>query len=112
ALDHGVLNVPLHKRGNIDIDIDREIDKWKETQAAEKRQRLDEINYQREQERKEAARLFKLVDRNLMKEEAKRLKMSLPDFRLELKIMAEYRPKKAEKILAKLIRPENNAESQ
>ncbi|MBD2798339.1 hypothetical protein ID856_17805, partial [Xenorhabdus sp. 18] len=79
TLDHGVLNVPLHKRGN----IDREIDKWKETQAAEKRKRMDEINYQREQERKEAERLFKLVDKKLMKDEAKRVGMSLPDFRLE-----------------------------
>ncbi|MBD2797697.1 hypothetical protein ID856_14300, partial [Xenorhabdus sp. 18] len=79
ALDHGALNVPLHKRGN----IDREIDKWKNEQAADRRKRMAEINYQREQERKEAARLFKLADKKLMKEEAKRLKMSLPDFRLE-----------------------------
>ncbi|MDC9593529.1 hypothetical protein [Xenorhabdus sp. IM139775] len=104
ALDHGVLNVPLHKRGN----IDREIDKWKNEQVAEKRQRLDEINYQREQERKNAEQLFKLVDRNLMKNAAKRVGMSLPDYRLELKIMVQYRPKQAEKILAKLTRPENN----
>ncbi len=100
ALDHGILNIPLHKRGN----IDRDIDKWKAEQTKEKSKRLDEINYQREQERKEAERLFKLVDRKLMWAEAKRIGMSLPDFRLELKLMVFNRPKQAEKILPRLIK--------
>ena len=35
-LDHGILNVPLHKRG----DIDRDLDRYKAQQAKEKRERM------------------------------------------------------------------------
>ena len=59
ALDHGVLNVPLSKRGNIDAEIDR----YKATEAANK---------------KKAHKAFK-VERDELRAAAKAAVSELPD---------------------------------
>ncbi len=91
ALDHGMLNVPLDKRGNFHKELDNHL-------AAEKRRKDDEMFVRKDAfntAKHEAKRLYPLMDDELIKAEAKRRGMKLRDFREVLKDIRDFKPKQA-----------------
>ncbi|CDH00540.1 hypothetical protein [Xenorhabdus bovienii] len=95
ALDHGVLNIPLHKRGN----IDREIDKWKAEQAALQKERVQLAKCELKDNKAEAKRLWALADQALIKADAKRRGIRYTELRDILDGFVKWEPKKAIKVL-------------
>ncbi|MGQ4661301.1 hypothetical protein [Lysobacter sp. F6437] len=55
SIDHGVLNVPLHKRGNIDAEIDRHM-------AQQRREQRDAAKARAAQWKADKARALVLID--------------------------------------------------
>lgn len=91
ALDHGVLNVPLAKRGNIDAQIDA----YKREQAASKesdrKARVAQLKLDKEAAKPVLAQL--LADVELINRKAVEMKMTPKALRDQLKIWATWQPK-------------------
>lgn len=102
ALDHGVLNVPLNKRGNFHKELDNHL-------AAEKRRKDDELFLRKtsfDAAKAEAKRLYPLMDDGLLKAEAKRRGLKLSELREALKDIRDCKPKHAPKVFQAFIKPE------
>ena len=95
-LDHGILNLPLAKRGNIDAQIDaykaRELARKKDERAVRKVERL-------ELEAKAKAHIASMSPERLA-ELAKANKMTLVQLKKELKSLAYWQPAKVLKLRA------------
>ncbi len=91
ALDHGMLNVPLDKRGNFHKELDNHL-------AAEKRRKDDELLARKtafNDAKSQAQHLYLKLDNDLVKAEAKRRGMKLSEFREVLKDIRDFKPKHA-----------------
>ncbi|WAT10107.1 hypothetical protein [Rouxiella badensis] len=90
-IDHGVLNLPLAKRGNFHKELDDHLE-------AESRRKEDAL-YLRKAEfnkaKEEAKRLYALMDDSLIKAEAKKRGMKVGEFREVLMSIRDSRPKLA-----------------
>lgn len=96
ALDHGVLNIPLENRGNFHKELDDHL-------AAEKRRKEDALFLCKcsfEEARAEAKRLFPLMNKTLIKAEAKRRGMKLSEFNEVLRDIRDFKPRKAPQVFA------------
>lgn len=100
ALDHGVLNVALDKRGNFHKELDENL-------AAEKRRKEDELFVRKtafNDAKSQAQHLYLKLDNDLVKAEAKRRGMKLSEFREVLKDIRDFRPKQAPVAFAPFIK--------
>lgn len=91
ALDHGMLNVPLDKRGNFHKELDEHL-------AADKRQKEDELFVRKtdfNDAKSQAQHLYLQMDSALVKAGAKRRGMKLSEFREVLKYIRDFKPKQA-----------------
>jgi len=91
ALDHGMLNLPLDKRGNFHKELDDHL-------AAEKRLKQDELFVRKtafNDAKSHAQHLYLKMDNGLIKAEAKRRGMRLSEFREVLKDIRDFKPKQA-----------------
>ena len=101
-LDYGLLNLPIHKRGN--GDILKEANKFF---AAEKRKKEDEKSLRNDafkSNKEKAAYLYSQIDWELVKAEAKIRDMKFTELRDLLKDMKTWQPKKALAILPMFIK--------
>lgn len=91
ALDHGILNLPLAKRGNFHKELNDYL-------AADGRRREDELFLRKTEfgnAKEEAKRLYALMDNGLIKAEAKKRGMKVGEFREVLMSIRDSRPKQA-----------------
>ncbi|WP_034912948.1 hypothetical protein [Erwinia sp. 9145] len=103
ALDHGMLNVPLDKRGNFHKELDDHL-------TAEKRRKDDELFVRKtifNNAKAEAKLLYDLMDNGLIKAEAKRRGMKLSEFRDVLQDIRDFKPKHAHIVFNKFIKAAN-----
>lgn len=87
-LDHGVLNVPLSKRGNIDNQIDR----LKREQAIAKRNELDARKAEFEDKKSKALDLIAQLSDERAKELMEKHKLTRKQLDVELKSIARTNP--------------------
>ncbi|QUT02804.1 hypothetical protein [Proteus terrae] len=99
-LDHGVLNVPLSKRGNIDA----QIDKYKAEQASIKKDKSDLAKSVFSDNKEIAKELWNKVDKELIKIDAKNRGMRFSELRDILHDFVKWQPHKAIKVLPKYIK--------
>jgi len=100
SLDHGMLNVPLDKRGNFHKELDEHL-------AAEKRRKEDELFVRKtafNDAKSQAQHLYLKLDNDLVKAEAKRRGMKLSEFREVLKDIRDFKPKQAPVAFANFIK--------
>ncbi|EMJ9777268.1 hypothetical protein [Morganella morganii] len=98
-LDHGILNVPLSKRGNIDSEIDR----YKKQQAAEKEDEIAVRNSDFKSDKEHAKALWAQVNRDLIKAHAKQRGIGFSELRDTLDGYVKWSPKKAIQVLPMFI---------
>lgn len=98
ALDHGILNTPLNKRGN----FHKELDDHLAAEAKRKKKATQDAIFLNEQARKEAWRLFKLIDKNLLKHHAQKRDMRPSELKEVVRSMCNDRPKAALKVITEL----------
>lgn len=99
SLDHGILNVPLEKRGNFHKELDDHL-------AAERRRKEDELSLRKcrfDEAKEEAKRLFPLMDKALITAEAKRRGMKLSEFNEVLRDIRDFKPRQAPQVFAMFI---------
>ncbi|MGF6212377.1 hypothetical protein [Comamonas sp. 4034] len=87
-LDHGVLNVPLSKRGNIDNQIDR----YKREQAMVKRNELDARKAEFDAKKTKALALIAELSDERAKELMTKHKLTRKQLEAELKFIARTNP--------------------
>jgi len=90
-LDHGILNLPLEKRGNFHKELDDHL-------VAEKRRKEDALFVRKtafNDAKSQAQHLYLRMDNDLIKAEAKRRGMKLSEFREVLKDIRDLKPKLA-----------------
>lgn len=91
ALDHGLLNLPLAKRG----DIDAQIDAYKREQATvkevERKARVAQLKLDKEAAKPVLAKL--LADAELIKRKAAEMNVTPKALRAQLKSWATWQPK-------------------
>ncbi|MCD2164317.1 hypothetical protein [Comamonas koreensis] len=87
-LDHGVLNVPLSKRGNIDSQIDR----YKREQAIAKRNELDARKAEFDAKKTEALALIAELSDDRAKELMAKHKLTRKELDEVLKSVARTKP--------------------
>ena len=100
VLDHGMLNVPLGKRGNFHKELDEHL-------AAEKRRKENDLFVRKtafNDAKSQAQHLYLKLDNDLVKAEAKRRGMNLREFRDVLKDIRDFRPKQAPVAFAPFIK--------
>ncbi|MFR3743356.1 MAG: hypothetical protein ACLTYF_29710 [Escherichia sp.] len=95
ALDHGMLNVPLDKRGN----FHRELDDHLASESKQKKKDFQDAKFLNEQARKEAWRLYEQIDEVLLSAEAQRRGMKMRELREVIRGLCNGRPKAALKVL-------------
>jgi len=88
-MDHGILNLPLSKRGN----IDREIDRYKAAQAAGKRSAACERRKQMKADREIAVRLLGEAAAERIEGLASKCGVTTKVMRDELRRKAYWEPK-------------------
>ncbi|THK38122.1 hypothetical protein EHS39_11600 [Ensifer sp. MPMI2T] len=88
-LDHGALNVPLHKRG----DIDKQIDAHKAEQAKEARTKRRSASEQTARDREEAKRLLDAATDEHIRRLAERCCKTVAAMRKHLLSEAHWQPK-------------------
>ncbi|MEY0214911.1 hypothetical protein AB7W58_10140 [Providencia rettgeri] len=98
-LDHGILNVPLSKRGNIDT----QIDKYKAEQAAIKKAKEEEEQAEFTYNKEIAKELWNQVDKDLIKQDAKKRGVKFSELRDILHDFVKWQPHKAIKVLPNYI---------
>ncbi|MTC29187.1 hypothetical protein [Providencia alcalifaciens] len=94
-LDHGILNVPLSKRGNIDA----QIDKYKAEQAAIKKTGSKAAKAIFNDNKEIAKELWNKVDKDLIKQDAKKRGVKFSELRDVLHDFVKWQPHKAIKVL-------------
>ncbi|QUT00968.1 hypothetical protein [Proteus terrae] len=99
-LDHGILNVPLSKRGNIDA----QLDKYKAEQAILEKDKSDLAKSAFVDNKEIAQELWSKVDKELIKLDAKRRGMRFSELRDILHDFVKWQPHKAIKVLPKYIK--------
>lgn len=99
-LDHGILNVPLSKRGNIDT----QLDKYKAEQAAVKKNKMDVIKADFKDDKAVAKELWSQVDKALIKAWAKKRGVLFSEVKETLDELVKWQPKKAIKVLPMFIK--------
>jgi len=100
ALDHGMLNVPLDKRGNFHKKLDEHL-------AAENRKKHDELFARKtafNDAKSQAQHLYLKMDNCLIRDEAKRRGMKLSELREVLKDIRDFKPKQAPVAFAPFIK--------
>ncbi len=100
ALDHGILNLPLEKRGDFHKELDEHL-------AAEKRRKENDFFVRKtafNDARSQAQHLYLRLDNDLVKAEAKRRGMKLREFREVLKDIRDFKPKQAPLAFAPFIK--------
>ena len=100
ALDHGMLNVPLDKRGNFHKELDEHL-------STEKRRKEDEFFARKtafNDAKSHAQHLYLKLDSGLIKAEAKRRGMKLSELREVLKDIRDFKPKQAPVAFAPFIK--------
>lgn len=102
ALDHGILNVPLSKRGN----FHKELDDHLETEAKRKKKALQDAKFLNEEARTEAWRLFALIDEAQLKQQAKKRNMRACELKKVIRSMCNDRPRAALKVISELFMSE------
>jgi hypothetical protein len=88
ALDHGMLNIPLARRGNFHKELDDHL-------SAEKRRKKDELFVRKSafnDAHSKAIYLYLLLDTALIRAEAQRRGMKLNEFRGVLKEIRDNKP--------------------
>lgn len=95
ALDHGILNLPLSKRGN----FHKELDEHLTSKKKEKKSAFDTAKASNEEARKEAWRQYKLIDEALLSAEAQRRGMKMRELREVVRSLCNDRPRAALKVL-------------
>lgn len=99
-LDHGILNVPLSKRGNIDA----QIDKYKAEQEAAKKAKEKAIKAEFSANKAIAKELWSKVDKDLIKQDAKKRGVKFSELRDVLHDLVKWQPHKAIKVLSNYIK--------
>jgi hypothetical protein len=89
ALDHGVLNIPLSKRGNIDNQIDAYKADMAKADRAASRTRAEKMAA----DRIEAKALLAAASKDRLIDLAAKCKMSVPALRSQLKSDAHWAPR-------------------
>ncbi|MEX5853571.1 hypothetical protein AB6H27_13755 [Providencia huaxiensis] len=98
-LDHGILNVPLSKRGN----IDDQLDKYKAEQVAIKNTEAKSAKAEFSANKAIAKELWIKVDKDLIKQDAKKLGVKFSELRDVLHDFVKWQPHKAIKVLPNYI---------
>jgi hypothetical protein len=101
ALDHGLLNVPLDKRGNFHKELDDHL-------ATEKRRKEDKIFLRKtafNDAKSLAKHLYLRLDTDLIRAEAQRRNMKLSEFRKVLQEIRDDKPKLAPIAFAPFLKP-------
>lgn len=93
-LDHGVLNLPLSKRGN----IDKQIDQYKVEQSKLEKEKNDLKKMDHLDDQKIAKPAFESLTKDDFQNYANRAGIKLSEAKSELKSMAHWQPKKAIKV--------------
>ncbi|WP_345873035.1 hypothetical protein [Shewanella algae] len=96
SLDHGLLNIPLKKRG----DIDAQIDKYKAKQAKKTWEKHKAMSLEFETKKAIAIEAFVNLEDAHIKVYAVRANITLAAARKELKSMALWSPSKAVKLFS------------
>lgn len=91
ALDHGLLNLPLAKRGNFDKELNDHLASEKSVKADQLFQRKTAFN----DAHSRAKYLYLLLDNVLVRAEAERRGLKLSEFREVLKTVRDSKPKLA-----------------
>lgn len=97
-LDHGTLNVPLAKRGNIDNQLDR----YKKEQAAVENEKREIRNSEHADAKSSAKPMFDTLSSDHIKVYADKAGIKPSEAKKELKSMAHWQPEKAVKIFEAL----------
>ncbi|WP_286377846.1 GNAT family N-acetyltransferase [Acinetobacter sp. R933-2] len=108
ALDHGVLNVPLSKRG----DIDQQIDQYKKEQAVIEKDQRDVRKIDHQKAQTVAKSLFNHLSKQHIEYYADRAKITVNAATKELKSMAHWQPNKAIKIYNALKEVQQKSQSE
>lgn len=95
ALDHGMLNVPLDKRGN----FQKELDDHLEAESKRKKKEMQDAKFLNEEARKEACKRYEQIDESLLHAEAVRRGMKARELREVIRSLCNDRPKAALKVL-------------
>lgn len=98
-LDHGILNIPLSKRGN----IDNQIDAYKAQKAKEEKQERDLIKKERAALKAEAKELYNSLTREQLQKVAKHKNVKLSELRTTLKAFCDIAPKRAKIAIQEVI---------
>ncbi len=93
-LDHGVLNIPLSKRGN----IDKQLDQYKKQQAAIEKDKRDIQKMEFNDVQKIAKPMFETLNQDQIQHYASKANITLSKAKQELKSMGHWQPKKAIKV--------------
>jgi len=100
ALDHGMLNVRLDKRGN----FHKELDDHLASENKRKKKQLQDAKLLNEQARKEAWRNYKQIDDALLFAEATRRGMKMRELREVIRGLCNDRPKAALKVIEMFVK--------
>jgi hypothetical protein len=95
-MDHGVLNVPLSKRGNIDAEIDR----WKATQARDAKAARREREVARKAAKAEAVALLDAITDERLNALAVKCNSTPAQVRDHLRSQCHWQPAFVVKLLA------------
>ncbi|MBG5926108.1 hypothetical protein [Providencia rettgeri] len=98
-LDHGILNVKLSKRGNIDAQIDQ----YKTEQAAIKKAKDKSAKVEFNTNKAIAKELWNKVDKDLIKQDAKKRGVKFSELRDILDDFVKWQPHKAIEVLPNYI---------
>lgn len=100
ALDHGMLNIPLNKRGN----FHKELDDHLASESKRKKKEFQDAKFLNEQARKEAWRVYGQIDEVLLFAEAQRRGMKMRELREVIRGLCNDRPKAAIKVLEMFVK--------
>ena len=100
ALDHGMLNVPLDKRG----DFHKELDDHLDSERKRKKKEFQDAKFLNEKARKEAWRVYEQIDEALLFAEATRRGMKMRELREVIRGLCNDRPKAALKVLEMFVK--------
>ncbi len=99
ALDHGMLNVPLDKRGN----FHKELDEHLSAEQARKKKEFQDAKFLNQEARKEAWKRYEQIDEALLFAEANRRGMKMRELREVIRSLCNDRPRAALKVLEMFI---------
>lgn len=92
-LDHGIINLPLSKRGN----FHKELDDHLKAEKHRKAQEFCDAKAQFEESKRIAKSLFEAMDADLIKQEAKRRGVKTSELKQVLRDIRDFKPRLAPK---------------